>query len=214
MNQSERYMNTNAFEFDAVVLANGDYPTHTTPLAVLERARYVVCCDGAANEYLGRGFTPHAIVGDGDSLAHQYHAQVADIFHPMADQETNDQTKAGHFLQAQGMNRIVILGATGKREDHTLGNISLLIDYMKEGIAVIMLTDTGIFTPASGTQTFTSYVGQQISIFNFGATGLQSDQLVYPLSDFTTWWHGTLNESKEAYVTLQAEGNYLVFQSY
>ena len=46
------------------------------------------------------------------------------------------------------------MGATGKQEDHTLGNISLLIDYMKAGAQVTMLTDHGMFIPASGAELF------------------------------------------------------------
>jgi len=58
----------------------------------------------------------------------------------------------------------VIVGATGKREDHTLGNISLLADYMKTA-KVVMVTDYGIFTPMQGITEFTSHKGQQVSLF-------------------------------------------------
>ena len=92
---------------------------------------------------------------------------------------------------------IAIVGATGKREDHTLGNISLLIDYMRTGAHVRMLTDYGIFIPCHDTCSFPSQPGQQISIINFGAHNLRGKGLVYPLSDFTNWWQGTLNESTE-----------------
>ena len=35
---------------EAVILANGEYPSHPLPLQMLENAEFVVCCDGAANE--------------------------------------------------------------------------------------------------------------------------------------------------------------------
>ena len=116
---------------EAVILANGEYPSHPLPLQMLENAEFVVCCDGAANEYILRGHTPDVIIGDGDSLSPEYKELFSPIVHQIADQETNDQTKAVHFLQKKGFRKIAIVGATGKREDHTLGNISLLIDYMK-----------------------------------------------------------------------------------
>lgn len=87
---------------EAVILGNGDYPSHPYPLNVLSQAPYVVCCDGAANEYIRRGFRPDAIIGDGDSLSPENRERFAGIFHRVNDQETNDQTKAIHFLQAQG----------------------------------------------------------------------------------------------------------------
>lgn len=109
---------------------------------------------------------------------------------------------------------IILVGATGKREDHTLGNISLLVDYMKVGAQVTMLTDHGMFVPASGRNTFKSRPGQQVSVFNFGATGLRGEGLVYPLSDFDNWWQGTLNEATGDEFTIHAEGDYLVYLNY
>ena len=57
---------------EAVILANGEYPSHPLPLQMLENAEFVVCCDGAANEYILRGHTPDVIIGDGDSLSPEY----------------------------------------------------------------------------------------------------------------------------------------------
>ena len=198
-------MKVNDIDMDAVILGNGEYPTHSMPETMLIMAPYVVCCDGSADEHIRRGFTPDAIIGDGDSLSPENKERFRTIFHQIDDQETNDQTKAVHFL---------LVGATGKREDHTLGNISLLIDYMKAGAQVTMLTDHGMFIPASGRNCFKSYPGQQISIFNFNATGLRADGLVYPLSDFSNWWQGTLNEATGTEFTIHAEGDYLVYLNY
>ena len=142
---------------EAVILANGEYPTHVLPLKILEEAKFVVCCDGAANEYILRGHTPDIIIGDGDSLSPENKTRFSDIIHHIADQETNDQTKAVHFLQEKGYQRIAIVGATGKREDHTLGNISLLLDYMKSGMEVRTVTDYGVFIPASFFATIISH---------------------------------------------------------
>ena len=196
---------------EAVILANGEYPTHPLPLRMLEEAKFVVCCDGAANEYISRGHTPDVIIGDGDSLSPEYKELFAPIIHRIADQETNDQTKAVLFLQKKGYRKIAIVGATGKREDHTLGNISLLIDYMKENLEIRTITDYGIFMPAIGTQTFESHPGQQVSIINFGAKGLKGEELVYPLSDFSNWWQGTLNEATANQFTIHCIGEYLVY---
>ncbi len=60
---------------------------------------------------------------------------------------------------------LVIVGATGKREDHTIGNISLLAEYVREA-EVIMVTDTGIFMPAMESIEISSFPGQQVSLFS------------------------------------------------
>ena len=199
---------------EAVVLANGEYPTSPLPLKILKEAKFVICCDGAANEYIAQGHIPDIIIGDGDSLSPAKKERFSSIIHHISDQETNDQTKAVYFLKEKGFHKIAILGATGKREDHTLGNISLLIDYMKSDLEVRTITDYGVFIPAQHTQTFTSQPGQQVSILNFGAKNLKGEGLVYPLSDFTNWWQGTLNEALTNEFTIHCNGNYLVFLAY
>ena len=93
---------------EAVILGNGDYPSHPYPLNVLRQAPYVVCCDGAADEYIRHGFLPDAIIGDGDSLSSENREKLATIFHQIKDQETNDQTKAVRFLKAQGKRQIAM----------------------------------------------------------------------------------------------------------
>ena len=198
-------------EFDAVVLANGDYPVEPIPMEVLRTAKFVACCDGAAEEYIRRVGTPHLIVGDCDSVPPHVESAFSSIIVKVDEQEYNDLTKTVRHLASLGMTRIAIVGATGKREDHTLGNISLCMEYMRMGLEVRMFTDHGVFIPSTDTATFPCRPYQQVSIFSFGAKGLRAEGLVYPLSDFTNWWQGTLNECISSSFTIHAEGDYLVY---
>lgn len=202
------------YEIDAVILANGDYPSSPLPLKLLEEAPYVVCCDGGADAYIANGHLPDIIIGDGDSLSKANQLKYASLLHHNPDQETNDQTKAVQFLLSQGKHRIAIVGATGKREDHTIGNISLLMEYNRMGATVRSYTDYGFFVPCKDTCTFECKKGQQVSIFNFTAKGLKSEGLAYPIYDFTTWWQGTLNTCTGSSFTIESEGEYLVFINY
>lgn len=198
-------------QIDAVILANGEYPTSPLPLQLLHEAPYVVCCDGGADAYIAQGRVPDVIIGDGDSLSEENRRHYASLIHYNPDQETNDQTKAVQFLMAQGKRRIAILGATGKREDHTIGNISLIMEYARMGAEIRMYTDYGVFIPCKDTCTFPCQAGQQVSIFSFTARQLKSEGLRYPIYDFTSWWQGTLNECTASTFTIEAEGEYLVF---
>ena len=199
---------------DVIILANGDYPSADVPVQLLKEAPYVGCCDGGANEYIEKGYTPDIIIGDGDSLSEENRRLYADLIHHNPDQETNDQTKAIQFLLSQGKKRIAIVGATGKREDHTIGNISLLMEYMRMGVEVCMYSYYGVFVPCKDTCVFECRPGQQVSIFNFTAKGLKSKGLAYPIYDFTSWWQGTLNRCTDTSFTIEAEGEYLVFLNY
>ena len=206
--------NTHNYPFDAVVLAAGDYPIAAEPLAILHGAEYVACCDGAADNYISLGNVPDAIVGDGDSISPENREKFSDRLHIINEQESNDQTKAVRFLVSQGKRRIAIVGATGRREDHTIGNISLLIEYARAGVDVRSFTDYGVFVPCNGTTTHKCRKGQQVSIFCITAKSLSAEGLLYPIYDFTNWWQGTLNECTEESVTIHADGEYLLFFNY
>ena len=87
---------------ETVILADGEYPAEGIPAALLAQARYVVCCDGAADAYTAHGGIPSAIVGDGDSISRTTAQRFRDILHIVPDQETNDLTKAFSFCMEQG----------------------------------------------------------------------------------------------------------------
>ena len=200
--------------FDAVIVAGGEFPTAPQPLEILQGAQYVVCCDGAADRYIATGNVPDAIVGDGDSISAENRGKFAQLLHIITEQESNDQTKAVRFLMEHGKRRIAIVGATGRREDHTIGNISLLIEYARTGCDVRSFTDHGVFIPCNGTTTHKCRKGQQVSIFSITARDLSAEGLLYPIYDFNNWWQGTLNECTGEEFTINANGEYLLFMNY
>ena len=200
--------------FDAVIIAGGEYPTAALPLEIIKNTPYVVCCDGAADAFIATGAIPNAIVGDGDSISTVNREKFAQLMHVITEQESNDQTKAVRFLMERGKRRIAIVGATGKREDHTIGNISLLIEYARAGCNVCSFTDHGVFIPCNGTTTHKCRKGQQVSIFSITAKELSAEGLLYPIYDFTNWWQGTLNECTSEVFTINANGEYLLFINY
>ncbi|QKG80532.1 thiamine diphosphokinase [Tenuifilum thalassicum] len=182
----------------AVILANGEFPSHPTPLNELLDAPLLVCCDGAIENLEKLAITPNALVGDLDSIKEHLKKKYQSILHHDPDQNTNDLTKAVKWCIGNRINDIVIVGATGKREDHTLGNIGLLSNYARMGANVKMLTDTGVFYPLLSSSTIGSYVGQQVSIFSpNNQTVITTKNLKYPIENKTLpeFWMGTLNES-------------------
>jgi len=196
-------------DFDAVIVANGEFPTRPEVLKLLQDATFIVACDGAI-EHVPQA---SAVIGDGDSIPSAYRSRLIQV----NEQEDNDLTKAtryclAHFSRLGRPLRIAYLGTSGKREDHTLGNIALLMRYYKEWqIEGRLLTDYGIFIPAQGDHTFLSKAGQQVSIFNFGCTSLSSEGLKWEAYAYQELWQGTLNEALTDHFTIHADGYYMVF---
>jgi len=198
---------------DTVILANGEFPSHPIALSLLDNCKYLVCCDGAINNLVKAGKQPDAIVGDCDSLSEENLVRFAGIIHRIPEQETNDLTKAVHFCLQQGRTKLTILGATGKREDHTIANVSLLCEYMKDA-DVEMVTDYGIFTAIGTDSLFESKAGQQVSLFCIDRCRLTSYNLLYPIKDqiFTNWWQATLNESEDVEFRIDTDGRVIVYR--
>ena len=197
---------------DTVILADGSFPKHDIPLGYLKNATRIICCDGAAGTLLEKGYEPFSIVGDCDSISSVISAKYADRIFRIDDQETNDLTKAVKWCGERGINDLVILGGTGKREDHTLGNISLLVEYAGF-VNVRMITDNGIFYPLLKSTTFKSIRGQQVSIFSIDpVTEISSKGLKYPLSGMRlkNWWQATLNEALGESFSIEFNGGSLI----
>ncbi len=203
--------------FETLILADGAFPSHPLPLSLFDKVKRIVCCDGATAKLLSYGKKPDYIVGDMDTLSKKLQQEYAAIIYKNPDQETNDLTKAVHFCLERGWQGITILGASGNREDHLLGNLSLLLEYAPL-TEVQLLTDSGIFTPQLQSTEYESYPEQQVSIFSLTPDSeITSIGLCYPLDKrkFTSWWQGTLNESESNSFRLDlTSGKLLVFREY
>lgn len=201
--------------FDAVILANGDFPTAETPLRLLREAPFLCCCDGAAEAALARGFQPDAIVGDGDSLSSTLKSRYASIIHTESEQDDNDLTKATRFCKSLGFKRIAYLVATGKREDHTIGNIFLLPYYIRQfGVTPEIFTDHGWFSVIEGTAELSTFPGQQVSLFNITAKKIEGEGFKWLPFSYDELWQGTLNEAKSNRIILKTDGIIIVFRTY
>jgi len=191
-----------------IIVADGTFPTHEIPLGYLKNAKRIVCCDGSAAGAVLAGFTPDAIVGDMDSLSEELANKFADRIYSDKDQETNDLTKAVYWCIENGYDDLVIVGATGKREDHTIGNISLLAEYVRI-VSIIMVSDTGIIIPLQNNAEISSFKGQQVSIFSIEPeTEITTTGLRYPLNrtKVKNWWVATLNEATDKQFSVNFTG--------
>ena len=191
---------------EIVILAAGDFPRAAAPLAALREADVRICCDSAAEALVAHGLEPDHIIGDLDSLSAEFKQRYRDILTHITEQDDNDLTKAFHLALTLQPDRITLVGTTGKREDHTLGNVSLLLDYVREApCPVSILTDYGRFEAITDTATLPAVPGQQVSIFAFDNTlKIESAGLKYPTGQvrFDTLWKATLNEALSDAFTL------------
>jgi thiamine pyrophosphokinase len=180
-----------------IILANGDFPFRGPALRCLEEADVRICCDGAADRLLEAGMQPDTIIGDLDSLSPACRETYRDRLIQLEDQESNDLTKAVRYASGAGFRHLTILGATGRREDHTLGNISLLLEYTQVA-EVRLISDYGEFFPVNSGESVDSRAGEQFSIFSVDRRlKVRSEGLRFPLDDLELdlWFRASLNEA-------------------
>lgn len=200
----------------AVILANGEFPSHEIPLSILNNNEYIVCCDGAINTLSHSKITPQAIVGDCDSLSDENKIRYKNLIIQINEQETNDLTKSVQYCIEQGKKDLIVLGGTGKREDHSIANISLLADYIEYIDDICMVTNYGVFNAINTSSIFETYPGQQISLFSISACEITAEKLKYPIQNrvFTNWWQATLNESESDNFMIKTNGKLIVFRAF
>lgn len=204
-----------------VIICDGRFPKAEYPRYLIRNADFIICCDGAMQKFIrnsetifGQKRLPDVVVGDMDSLSPSLRRKHSDIIVQIDEQEHNDQTKAFKWAleNLQGVEQIYILGATGEREDHTIGNISLLMEYARTfdlegmGINVEMISDHATIFAATDTFEMDCGEGRKISIFSpDNSLRIKSEGLEWPTDDvvFDNWWKATLNRASQDHVRLE-----------
>lgn len=202
-----------------VIICDGKFPKTEYPRYLIRSADFIICCDGALLKFIrnsrsifGEERLPDLVIGDMDTLSISMQRKYADIIVKEDEQEHNDQTKAVRWAlgNLQGIEQIHILGGTGGRADHTIGNISLLMEYTRmfdlEGISIEMVSDESTIFPISDTVEFDCGTGRSVSIFTpDNSLKIKSEGLMYPTEDviFDNWWKATLNKSIDDKVRLE-----------
>lgn len=170
-----------------------------------------MACDSAALAYR-RAFRrwPDAVVGDMDSIGRNVPCRTVRI----AEQDTNDLEKAIRFCRIEfpgpfAAGGVVIVGATGRREDHTIGNV-----YRALEARLPIVTENGEFIPVGGETSFKTWIGTGVSVFAPDPdTRMRSNGLKWRMDGvrFTAPYVATLNRASAETVTVASDRPAFVF---
>lgn len=197
----------------AAVICKGDFPKKEYPRYLISQSDVVICCDGAFRAWL-RAYPerlPDRIVGDMDSMPKSLREKYAGIVVHYDEQDYNDQTKAVRYLaeNCPQVTQVRIFAATGKREDHTIGNISLLMEYQRmfpgRFESIEMVSDHSTMFAVTDTVELAVGQGRTVSIFSpDNSLSITSEGLQWQTSGvvFDNWWKATLNRAESDVVKL------------
>lgn len=109
---------------NVIILCDGAPPPEQQFREELKKSGLFIAADGGAFHAQNLNTVPDIIIGDLDSYTISGDEQARVIRDP--DQETNDLEKALSYAKNEGGEHVQVFGATGKRLDHTLKNLSVL----------------------------------------------------------------------------------------
>ncbi len=160
-----------------MILTNGDSPSAALAKAESLKHDLLIAVDGAANRARLLALTPNIICGDYDSVSLE--AATEDFptaeFIPTPDQNYADLEKAILLSIERGATEIAVLGASGGRLDHTLGNLAVLQRY-GSSLKLVFLDDFGSCRSISAPQAvrFHVNIGDTVSLITFQSNSIVS----------------------------------------
>ncbi|HHY60388.1 MAG TPA: thiamine diphosphokinase [Clostridia bacterium] len=129
----------------AVILTGGTFEDLTWLAGMIREDDDLICADSGAGYAAALGLVPRLVIGDFDSLEESLLLSLQQKGavikrHPAAKDDT-DTALALAEAMAGNPEEIVILGGTGSRFDHTLGNVHLLREAWARGIPARLVTE-------------------------------------------------------------------------
>ncbi len=169
----------------ALIIGNGEPPSRELFTACAREAELILCADGGANTASAYGYAPDYVVGDLDSVSRQSKAALAADRLVLVDPEGNvgtDGQKVLNHAVALGVTEAVLLGFTGRRTDHLLGNLSLLKTFA-DRLALRIVDDYCDIRLIDQCIRFRAVIGQKVSLcpLDGAAEGIITEGLKWAL---------------------------------
>ncbi len=169
-----------------IIIANGKPPAKKIiKYFVSNGFSTIICADGGANSAKKIGIIPDFIIGDLDSTelkTLKYFKSKSKIIQIKRQNDT-DVEKCLKFAIRNKYDEAVLLGVTGNRLDHTIGNLGIVLKFFNK-IKTHIVAEKSYLTPYNDIITLNSREGEIISIYAFDEkTFITSNGLKYPLNN-------------------------------
>ena len=172
----------------ALIIANGAECSMELLGQLLEWSPIVIVLDSAMNRILDLNIKVDVLLGDFDrGFDPEYYKEKQyplEIVHT-PNQDKTDLEKAFEYLIERNIPAVNVVWATGKRADHTITNITSIVQYRNQ-LKIVVLDDySKIFLlPKRFEKWYTA--NTLLSIIPIGnVSGIHSENLFYPLNNDT-----------------------------
>lgn len=166
-----------------VIVGGADIHNYPLLRTLLRKDDFLVCCDSGLKHREGLGRTPDLIVGDFDSHENP-RLDIETIVLPCEKDDT-DTVYAVREAIRRGFCDFLLLGVVGARLDHTLGNVSILLDLDTRGLRGRIVDDYSEMEVVSAAPVRVPDDWAFFSLLNVSGTarGIRIRGAKYPLTD-------------------------------
>jgi thiamine pyrophosphokinase len=197
-----------------LIVANGTMPKRSVLNKVISGINYIICADGGANHARRMKLQPDVIIGDLDSITYntiKYFSKVPVMFD--GDRNSTDLEKSIRYCIRNKFKSVVIIGATGDRIDHTIGNVGCFKKFSRK-INIKMIDSSGELSLIKKKIKIDNATGKTISLIPIDkCKGVSTKNLKYKLKNDVLELgskEGTSNEVISDLVTVTVKSGYLL----
>lgn len=171
-----------------LMVAAGDKPSKELFNKYLNYCDKTIAIDGGIEVFLENGVKPDYAVGDFDSISEEFKESLDNINNLMypSEKDYTDSDIAINLVFKLGANEVIMLGMTGGRIDHLLGNIGLLNKCLKNNIDAYIVDEKNKVFLRDKPFRISGARGETVSFYTFGeeVKGLNILNAKYPLYDY------------------------------
>ncbi len=176
----------------ALIIGNGNPPSQELLKDRYAWADLVIAADGGAVHLAESGLKPHVLMGDFDSISgsildEMVRQNQAEIITFQTHKDYTDMELAVNLAVDRGATELVLLGASGSRLDHTMGNILLLNKLLEQGIMGCIEDDHNQIYLIKDALTIKKQDDRRVSLLPLTSRveGVTTKGLSYPLYEAT-----------------------------
>lgn len=204
---------------DILIFANGAYGDPEFYRQEVTGKAYIIAVDGGTNFLLELGIYPDEIHGDFDSIDAGVYRECQEKAIPMqshpSEKDKSDLELA--LIRACELQpaHITIYGALGKRVDHLLSNIMVLLVPIEQGIPAVLRDEMHEITIVTSSLRLKGTPGDYLSLFPLTreAKGIVTKGLKYALNKESLYLgpsRGLSNEFTESTAEISLEDGFLI----
>ena len=167
-----------------VIIGGAEIKNYNRIKSKLKENDYFIFCDSGLKHKEKFDVLPNLIIGDFDSIK-KPKTDIETIVLPTVKDDTDTFYAVKEAIK-RGFSEFLLVGVTGNRLDHTLGNLSALLYLYKQGKNAKIIDDYSVMQIVDGNPVIINDA-KYFSLLNISgtATGVNIENAKYPLKDAT-----------------------------